>query len=274
MSASDDALWATVEGGVLAIDPTTGNTTRIEVPNAGPQLTGVLARPDAVWVADYFGNRIVRVDRSTGQVTNEVHIAQPANLEWQDGLWAQGKAGGVVRIGAATGEVDFRLPDAIAYAAAPGALWYLTLSDLEAAAVEVDPRTGAERRRVAVPAAAAGGISIDAAGNPWIHARGPARTTVVTVEAATGTAGRPFELPYDAIGGIVPIGNTVWALPAVDAAGGSRIVELGPTGPTGREEALQDGLDPDGAIIGFGSIWIPWDGKASLYRYPVDALAR
>ena len=274
VSTSDDAVWATAADGVLAIDPTTGSTDRYQVPGGVIQLTGVLARPDAVWVADYFGNRVVRLDRSTRQVTGEVAVSHPVGLGWQDGVWAQGSVGGVVRISPATAEIDVRLPDAIAYAVAPGALWYVTLSNLEAAAVEVDPMTGAERRRVAVPAAAAGGISIDAAGNPWIFARGPVRTTVVKVEAATGMAGTPFELPYEAIGGLVPVGDTAWALPAPDATDGSRIVELGASGPTGRVESLADGLDPDGAVVAFGSIWIPWDNHAALYRYPADALAR
>ena len=53
VSASDDAVWATAADGVLAIDPTTGNTDRYEVPGGVIQLTGVLARPDAIWVADY-----------------------------------------------------------------------------------------------------------------------------------------------------------------------------------------------------------------------------
>ena len=90
-----------------------------------------------------------------------------------------------------------------------------------------------------------------------------------------GHGGHPVRAsPYEAIGGLVPIGDTVWALPAPDATDGSRIVELGASGPTGRVESLADGLDPDGAVVAFGSIWIPWDNHGALYRYPVDALAR
>ena len=86
--------------------------------------------------------------------------------------------------------------------------------------------------------------------------------------------GRPFELPDPVFGGIASIGDSVWALMGPDSAGGSRIIELGATGPTGREEPLQDGLDPDGAVVAFGSVWIPWETKGAMYRYPVNALAR
>jgi hypothetical protein len=50
-------------------------------------------------------------------------------------------------------------------------------------------------------------------------------------------------------------------------------VELGQTGPTGRVEALDPDVDPDGAVVAFGSVWIPSDSDALLYRYPAAALA-
>ncbi len=71
----------------------------------------------------------------------------------------------------------------------------------------------------------------------------------------------------------MPIGSSMWGLTAANNPEGSQIVELGRTGPTGRAETLDDGLDPDGPAIAFGSIWIPSDSKGVLYRYPVDALA-
>ena len=275
-SASDDALWATVGDAVLKIDPRTGTSTRFTVPNAGATLTGALGSPDSIWVADYYDNRVVRLDRSTGAFIGDVTVGKPGGLQWQDGLWVQdGGGGGVVRI-TPTGDVDLRLPEAISYVVTPGALWYVAASDGKAWAVEADPGTGAERRRIAIPPDAAQFITTDATGNPWIFARQPGwhTTRVVTVEAATGFVGRPFELPDPVFGGIASIGNSVWALMGPASAGGSRLIELGATGPTGREEPLQDGLDPDGAVVAFGSVWIPWETKGAMYRYPVNALAR
>jgi hypothetical protein len=51
------------------------------------------------------------------------------------------------------------------------------------------------------------------------------------------------------------------------------VIQIGPDGPTGREETLAPGLDPDIPVVAFGSIWIPFDNHAALYRYPSDALA-
>ena len=272
-SASDSAVWATTQNGVVRIDPATGTTSTLAVPDVTSELTSVLEHDGAVWIADYAANRIVRVDPATGQVTGEVSANRPGGLSWEHGVWA-GAMGEVIRIDPVSATEDLRLPDATAYAVVPGALWYLTPADGESFAVEVDPATGVERRRIAVPAEAAGSIAIDEAGNPWVWLRNDSRSTIVALDAANGTSGEPFDVPYDVIGGIVPAGGSMWALPLPSEAYGSRIVQLSPTGPTGRTEPLEVGLDPDVPTIGFGSLWIPWDAHGELYRYPMDALAR
>ena len=125
-SASDDALWATVGDAVLKIDPRTGTSTRFTVPERRLHSDrGTRHVPDSIWVADYYGNRVVRLDRSTGAFIGDVLVGEPGGLQWQDGLWVQdGGGGGVVRI-APTGDVDLRLPEAISYVVTPGALWYV-----------------------------------------------------------------------------------------------------------------------------------------------------
>jgi hypothetical protein len=79
--------------------------------------------------------------------------------------------------------------------------------------------------------------------------------------------------PHDFIGGIVPVGGLMWGLVGPQADGRARLIELGPGGAMGREEELAPGLDPDIPVVAFGSVWIPFDGHAALYRYPSDALA-
>lgn len=283
-SATDDAIWATVDGGVVSIDPKTGAATRFEVPGGGPELNGVAASSDAVWVADYQQDRVVRLDRASGKVTAEIPIQLPLDLHVQDGVWAiEKKLGGphigdIVRIDPATATIDLRIPGVSSYAVVPGALWYVTRSAYnqtaaEAFAVEVDPVTGVERRRIAIPVAAARAIAIDAGGNPWVYQRRSDQTTFVALDAANGTAGAPFMVPFDVLSGVVPIGSSMWAVSAADGPNGARMVELGPTGPTGRAESLDPEINPDGAVVAFGSVWIPSEGDASLYRYPADALA-
>ena len=277
LSASDGKLWSTVTGGVLSIDPETGATVRYEVPNSGTDLTGVIATDDAIWVADYVADRVVRLDKATGAVTDQVAVPEPMGLVLQDGLlWTlDHTTGGATRIDQATREVDLRLPSASSFAVAPGVLWYVTSAGGESFAVEVDPATGIERQRVAIPLEAADAITIDAAGNPWVYRgrRDQFRSTILKIDAASGTAGTSYDVPYDVIGGVVPVGSSMWAFTAVNSPNGSQAVELGATGPTGRVEPLEDGLDPDVPTVALGSVWIPWDNRAMLYRYPADALA-
>jgi len=279
VGTSDDAIWATVVDGVLSIDPKTGVATRHEVPFGGTDITGVVATSEAIWAADYFGNRIMRLDRATGELTAETSVVNPAGMQLDEsGLWVLDKVAGLVRINPSTGVIEKRLPPAYSFAVVPGALWYITRSETgpaatEAFAVEVDPVTGEERRRIPIPVDAARWIAIDTASNPWVYQRRSDRSVIAAIDAAKGTVGTPFAVPYDVIGGVVPIGSSMWAITAANNPEGARIVELGRTGPTGRAETLDDGLDPDGPAIAFGSIWIPWEGKGVLYQYPLDALA-
>ena len=73
-----------------------------------------------------------------------------------------------------TGDIDLRLHDATLLCRRRRARsGTSTASDGKAWAVEADPGTGAERRRIAIPPDAAQFITTDATGNPWIFARQP-----------------------------------------------------------------------------------------------------
>jgi hypothetical protein len=270
---SDDALWATVPYGVVRIDPQTGALTHYDVEGGSPDLTGVLEHDGRIYVADYHAG-IRAIDAATGTQTGLIPADKAGGLQWQDGLWVGTADRGVVRIDPATGMDTLSFPDAIAYALSPTALWYLATTANGYVAVEADPASGVERRRVPIPFEVAATITIDPAGNPWLYRRGLTMTSVATIDAASGSVTTPFTLPYDAIGGIGPIADSMWALPAAHTPYGSHLVELSPSGPTGRVEPTLEGLDPDGAIVAFDSVWIPWEGPGTLNRFPVGALAR
>ena len=169
----------------------------------------------------------------------------------------------------ATAKIDVRLPDAIAYAVAPEALWYVSCSDLEAAAVEVDPATGAELRvSPCLPRQGhqhrCGGKPVDLRARASPHHRGQGRHP-------TGMAGAPrAPLRGDRRPG--PDRDIVWALPAPEPRGAPGSSNWRP-GPTGAWSPSLTASTPT-APVAFGSIWIPWDNHGALYRYPVDAFAR
>ena len=269
---SDDALWATVDYGVLRIDPDTGATTRYDVQGGSPDLTGVLEQDGTIYVADYQ-NGIRAIDAATGAETGLIPAVEAGGLHWQDGLWAQTSDRGVVRIDPSTGTDTLAFPDAISYSLSPAALWYVARTRNDYVAVEADPSSGIERRRIPIPVYGAA-ITVDEQGNPWVYRRGKTQTVVATIDAASGSVTTPFELPYDVIGGISPIAGSMWALPAVNTPYGSQLVELSPAGPTGRVEPTVKGLDPDGAIVAFDSVWIPWEGPGTLNRFPVAGLSQ
>lgn len=275
LAAGPDVLWATGDGAVARIDPVTNEVTMLPVPIAAAGFTGILERDGMLWAADYHGNRVLRVDLASGEVAGEIRTATPDSLRWAEGIWAlTGRAGGLVRIDPETDSIDLRFPTATSYAVAAGSLWYLETADREATAVEIDPATGIERSRVSLPYAAAGSLAVDTHGNVYAWRSGTATASRVTVvDGATHAVMPAYSLPHDLIGGLVQIGDTMWGVAGPQADGRSRLAELSAAGPTGREADLALGLDPDGPVVAFGSVWIPWDGRAGVYRYTAEPLA-
>ena len=276
-SADADGVWVTGDKVAIHVDPATLETTRVVVPLTGENFTGVVAGSGSLWAADYDGNRVLRIDPSTGEVVAEVAVLSPVSMAWQNGLWVlhndRMRTLGLARIDAATNAVALDIPSATAYALVPGSLWYLETASRDAWAVEADPATGQVRSRIPIPIGVAGSIAVDTSGNVYAFRSGSMRSQIAVIGAATHEVSETFVVPHDFIGGIVPVGDSVWGAVGPGADGRSRLVEIGPAGPTGREEDLAPGLDPDTPVVAFGSLWIPFDGHAALYRYPADALA-
>ena len=274
LSADADGIWVTGDREAIHVDPVTNELSRIPVPLTDTNFTGVVAGAGSLWVADYDGHQVTRLDPATGTVQARIYVLNPVALTWQEGLWVlRNKGGGLVRIDPSTNAIDLDIPSVTAYALTPGTLWYIESAQPDAWLVEADPATGAVRSRTPVPYEVAGSMSVDASGNVYLWRRGITRSQVAVIDAKTHVVSEVFNLMHNLIGGITAVGGSMWGATAPGEDGHSRLVELGPKGATGREEVLAPGLDPDNPIVAFGSLWIPFDSHAALYRYPADALA-
>ena len=213
---------------------------------------------------------MVRLDRSTGDFIGDVFVGEPGGLQWQDGLWVQtGAAGGRQdrperRHRPAIARRDFLCR----HAGRSGTLRRPT----QAGAVERSRNRGgapADRhssRCRAVHHHGRHGQSMDLRSAARLaHHQGRNLRGLDASWAGPRPSG-------PCVWRNPSIGNSVWARMGPAKTGGSRLIELAATGPTGREEPLQDGLDPDGAVVAFGSVWIPWEAKGAMYQYPVSGL--
>ncbi|MBN1284184.1 MAG: hypothetical protein JXB47_02170, partial [Anaerolineae bacterium] len=76
LAASDDVLWAVVEGGALyRIDTATQEAVRVELP--GLEVKAVLPAGDKLWVADAAGPSLVVLDLETGAARLTIPLNAP-----------------------------------------------------------------------------------------------------------------------------------------------------------------------------------------------------
>jgi hypothetical protein len=274
-TADARGIWATGNGIAQHVDAVTGEVTTVPVPQITPYFTGVIMGDGSLWAADYNGNRVLRLDPATGAVIDTVEIQRPMGFTWRDGPWVGGGQGrGLSHIDPSTNRVDRSFPTATGAALGDHSLWYTESDRVSGTAVEIDLATGKELSRVPIPRTTAGGIVLDGEGNAYAWRSGSEHSELVVIDGSTHAVSATHVLLHDLIGGVVRIGDSIWGVVGPGADGRPRLIEIGPNGPTGREEALPPEVDPDSAVVAFGSIWIPSESDSTFYRFPTDALTR
>jgi streptogramin lyase len=91
------------EGHVVErIDPVTGETLHFEVPACANDAE---VAAGSLWVADFCGDAVHRIDERSGEILASVSIGEPTTLEFAEGLMWVGANARVVRIDPVAGEV-------------------------------------------------------------------------------------------------------------------------------------------------------------------------
>jgi sugar lactone lactonase YvrE len=150
-AASAPALvWAaTVSDGVAAVDPSRDQVVkRLPLASSLGYTETVAAGAGAVWLADPFGQRILRVDPASMQVTDRVGVGAVTALTVDSGgiVWAV-TPGGILRVtpgrhpGAAQASVSMalsadRLDGVLSLTSGGGSLW----AGLTNSVARIDPR--------------------------------------------------------------------------------------------------------------------------------------
>ena len=72
-----------------------GTSTVVAKVKVGGQPCGVVGYPHGIWIADYAGNRLVRIDPATGAVGGEVvGVRQTCEITYTHGaVWAPSRTG-------------------------------------------------------------------------------------------------------------------------------------------------------------------------------------
>ena len=279
LAALPGAVWAAGGSDVTRIDTGTGATRDLALDTGGDNLDSIAAAPDALWLADYEGGKVLRVDPATGRVTARVDTAHP---EWilatptavwvtnhHEGTLAQldPRSGRVVR----TVEVGPTGSDGpLALAIGDGSLWVDVPNSSEV--VRLDRRSGAIVARIAVPAPAVpcGGMLVTSTA-VWVTSCGDA-AVLERIDPATNQAVATISLAGLAVSP-VEIDGRLW-LPEQDEQGGDgRLERIDPA--TNTVDRTMDipvaAMRDSTAVVADGQLWVS-DGQDEVLRIALGAI--
>jgi streptogramin lyase len=241
----------------------------------GGYLDAAVVAGGSVWVSRDFANEIDRIDAATNRVRARIKVAtRPGGMTAGGGyVWAFHFLGPqVTRIDERTGaKRQFRIEDVagsgIVYA--DGAVW--VLSTRPAVLVKLDPGTGKEFARVAIPLSPnlKHGV-IDAwwvaagAGSLWVAEANYDR--VVRVDAAAAKVVKAIPVPVSTPFGVAFHRNAVWV------AGSCKVARIDPaTNRADRPVTLARGSAPTFTQVAAGpaGLWATDFDKGVAYRLSV-----
>ena len=153
-----------------------GVSTVVAKVKVGGQPCGVVGTPGGIWVADYAGDRLVRIDPATATVAGRVQgVRRACELTYARGaLWVPSRTGVLYRVDPVAGRITARIPvrgELDDVVAAAGSVWVAEYTGRQV--VRVNPRTNRVARRIPLPRAQGGASGIAAAGGE-LGAREPA----------------------------------------------------------------------------------------------------
>jgi streptogramin lyase len=265
---------------VVRIDTSTGTVTPFGIGN-GEGLADVAESPTAIWVADFDGSQVERVDPASHAITSFDTGAASYVLPVGKTVWVSDHhEGQVTRLDAATGHVIDRTtlgPSGVNgpndMALGDGSVWVEVPNRAEV--VRMNPQTAKVTARIPVPASFGDdsqllvqpdAVWIDGGGNtPDIIRIDPRTNRVVARITLDGLPGTDA-LTSDPMA----IGGGVWV--ATETPGPLELERIDPATNTVSAKVPFSGLDAAGpSIVADGYVWIA-DGFGSLVAIPVGAL--
>jgi len=277
LAVDGSTIWAISGPGLARIDTATNVVTPVSL-GSGDELDDLAATPTAVWVADFDGERVLRLDPANGKALGSTAVGTASNVLPVDGtIWVTNHhEGSVTRIDARTGKAIGTViigqagtngPQQMARGA--GSVWVGEGNTGEV--IRLDPSTGKVAARITIPSDfdPCGGIAAtDTA--VWITGC-HASPDVVHIDPATNAVVADIVLGGYGADPIV-IGGKVW-VPVGGAGFFHGLVRIDPaTNRIDRRLPLAALADVGGSTVAGGEHWIANAADAVLHL-PLSELA-
>lgn len=275
IAAGDGAIWVGGDQVLWRIDPDDGSMTAIDAPIDVDGLTGMVVVDGDLFAADVHSAQVLRIDTATGEVIARIFAPNPTGGALANGaLWFGDEvAGGLTRIDLETNVATTGVRGLQAAMVDGTTVWYTTWSaEAGSAIVHDDLLTGARYSATPIPDGTGCYLTLDGASQVWSSCTTPDATHIAVISTAKpGDYARRLDT-RPLYGGLTHVGTDTWGLagPWQDHPGAFLLLDASGSGRSGQLE-LPDGVDPDVAVVAFGSVWVPSESDRKVYRFPLEA---
>jgi sugar lactone lactonase YvrE len=278
MTADGDDVWIGVDGAIVHVAGSTNAQRRIAVPAMRTGNGSLAMAPDGLWIADYAGNRIERLDPATGRVELAADAPAPAGfIVIGDRLWiGSERAKTIYPVDRKTGKLGAKVGSAPGATAGLGQFWQGAAGgDI---VTRLDPATGKVLGTVTVPPGSACGVGGAFPDNVWAGCgklpgmENPAGDVVARIDPATGTVVTTARLPI--FGGVVIANGVPWFFVPRRAAATTETSLVAADPATGALLATRDlgSLDLDGGLVTSSALWVSDEQGHRVVRYDIGTL--
>ncbi|HEU0235020.1 MAG TPA: hypothetical protein VFR14_01130 [Candidatus Limnocylindrales bacterium] len=275
IAARDGEIWAVGDGVLLRIDGATNATTEFPL-DIGAGSGSIGASTDALWIADWLGDVVLRVDPANGAIVATIPVAAPVGvIATAEGIFVGSEgAAGVVRIDPDRNVVAMEYPQRGGFAYADGSLWFAQRD--AGTVVRVQAATGQVQSRFEVPAEGRPGPDAGL-GGCFVGGRSPdAWWTWCFTEHGDSVAIRIDPRTLAARGSVAVGGPIAGAVVVVDELSWF-ILDRGIAAVDDRNEVVRAidlgaGFAANNAVIAADALWVPDEEGRRVVRIELSAL--
>jgi len=278
ITANGDDVWIGVDGAIVHVIGDTNAQRRIDVPRMRTGNGSLAVASDGLWVADWSGNRIERLDPDTGKVQLEAHAPGPVGFfVIGDQLWVGSEADHTVYpVDRRTGKLGSGVGSTEGVAIGVGQFWQGSPSG--DSITRVDPATGSVIATIPVPSGSGCGVGGHFPEDVWAGcgkfpgSESPDGEVVARIDPTTNAVVATVRLPI--YGGVVVANHVPWFFLPRNNNGSieSSLVAADPR--TGALIAARDlgPLDLDGSVLTPAALWVSDEQGRRALRFDLAAL--